>query len=297
VSKRLLRRIWLPVGLGALVGLLLLVFSPAAGAQTPDSGQTAEATQVQATEILATPGGPTPTIEGTATPGPEVRTVMKITVDQAIQPIPKGDEFEVQVSVDNVEHLAGFSFKISYDPKRVEPVFVARQQQGGTAEQETPQGGVAEKTVKSANLGQFLTSSGRQEIVCGDPVVVGSTADVGCNLLGPPVCAGGQPGVSGTGLLGSLYFKSKGGGTTVLKLAESGLALDDLAAPCDISEEGDIQVIAIPHRRLDATIELAKNGRNTMLLIGIIVGVVAVVVVGGGAGYLWYRRRQGGSAS
>ena len=288
-----LRRIWLPVGLGALAGLLLLVFSPAAGAQTPESGQTTEATQVQATESLATPGGPTPTIEGTATPGPEVKTVMKITVDQAIQPIPKGDEFEVQVSLDNVEHLAGFSFKISYDPKRVEPVFIASQQQGGNAEQETPQDGVAEKTAKSANLGQFLTSSGREEIVCGDPVIVGSSADVGCNLLGPPVCAGGQPGVSGTGLLGSLYFKSKGGGTTVLKLADSGLVLDDLAAPCAITEEADIQVIAIPHRRLDATVELAKDSGSGMLLIGVIVGVVAVVVVvGGGAGYVWYRRRQ-----
>ncbi len=282
MNLRLLRRIWLPLGMGALIGLLVLAFSPAAGAQTPDSSQAT---------------APTPTLE--PTPGPEVRTVVKITVEQPDgKPIPKGDEFEARVSVDNVEHLAGFSFKISYDPKRIEPVFIGSEQQGGTAGQGTPQGGVAQRAAKSASLGQFLTSSGRPEadLVCSDPVVVGNTATVGCNLLGPPLCAGGAPGPSGSGLLGSLFFKSKGGGTTVLKLADSGLALDDIAPPCDISEEGDIQIIAIPHRRQDATVELAKDSSNAAVLIGVIVGVVAaVVVVVGGAGYLWYRRRSAGS--
>jgi hypothetical protein len=340
VRLRALRRIGLPIGCAALLGLLLLAFSADAGAQTPTGGS-------QTTEAQ-----PSPTIE--PTPGPDVKTVMKITVDQAIQPIPKGDEFQAVVSVDNVEHLAGFDFAITYDPKRVQPVLVAgSQQQAGTAQQGTPVGGSTGKVIKGANLGQFLKSGGRADIACSDPRAISSTqVGVLCSLLGAPLCFGGLPGVSGSGVLGSLTFKSKGGGVTTLKLAKSDLALDnfaqctadvigtaDLPGAClpirDAARSSATQVSCrpdgdggtvvegptdadgvtwvrldglgwaqvnyleatgsvppIPHRRVDATVELAKDSGNAMLLIGIIVGVIAVVVVVGGGGYVWYRRRS-----
>jgi hypothetical protein len=343
VRLRALRRIGLPIGCAALLGLLLLAFSAAAGAQTPT--EVSQPTESQ----------PSATIE--PTPGPDVRTVVKITVDQAIQPIPKGQEFQAVVSVDDVEHLAGFDFTITYDPKRVQPVQVAgAQQQASTAQQGTPIGGSTGKVIKSANLGQFLKSGGRADIACSDPrAISGTEAGVLCTLLGAPLCFGGLPGVSGSGVLGSLTFKSKGGGVTTLKLAKSDLSLDNFAQ-CTVGVTGsadlpgaclpvrdaagssatqvscqpdgtagtivegptsadDINwvrldglgwaqvdyleptgtVLTIPHRRVDATIELAKSSSNTMALVGVIIGVVAVVVVVGGGGYVWYRRRQSGS--
>lgn len=345
---RVPRRIWLPVGLGALIGTLVLALASAVGAQTPgETPATAQATG----DVNATP-----TEE--ATPGPEVKTIVSITVDPAIQPIPKGDEFEVQVSIDQVEHMAGFEFSIGYDPKRVEPVFVSGSSNSATAQQETPAKGGAAKVVKTANLGQFLNSSGRpaDEVLCSDATAQGSTALVTCNLLGAPLCAGGQPGASGSGVLGTVFFKSKGGGTTTLHLAKTDLALDDFS-DCTVEVTGTAElpgaclpirdaagssatqlscapdrtsallvegpvdadgvawvrleglgwgqvdylqttgrVPPIPHRRQDATVELAKSSGTSGVLIGGIVGVVVVVVVGGSAGYLYYRRRQGGGA-
>jgi hypothetical protein len=269
------RRIRLALGAVALVGTLLLTYSAGSWAQTPGAG------------LKTTEPGATATLE--PTPGPEVKTVLKVTVDPTVkQPIKKGTEFEAQISIDDVEHLAGFSVAISYDPKRLEPVLVERGSQNATAQEGTPTGGSG-KVAKSANLGDFLKSSGRQEILCSDAMVVRNTVAVGCNLLGPPVCAGGAPGVSGSGAVASVYFKSKGGGETQLKIAQSGLAADDIDAPCDVSQ--DFNVKAIRHRRLDATIQLAKDSSNTALIIGIVAAVVAVVVVGGGAGYYFYRQR------
>jgi hypothetical protein len=283
VTLHALRRFWLPIGLGALTGAIVLMLASTVGAQTPgDTPATAEATQNANATATEEP-----------TPGPEVKTVISITVDPAIQPIPKGHEFEAQVSVDQVEHLAGFDFTIGYDPKRVEPVFVSKSSNNATAQQGTPAGGSAAKVVKTANLGQFLKSSGREDILCSDARVQGSTALVTCSLLGAPLCAGGAPGVSGSGLLGSIFFKSKGGGVTTLKLTKSDLVLDDVAPPCPATEEDPIVVQAIPHRNQGATVELAKSsGASGVLIVGLIVVVVAVVVVGGGGGYLLYRRRQ-----
>jgi hypothetical protein len=281
VTLRVLRRISLLVGLAALTGAIVLTLASTVRAQTPgDTSATAHPTQ---------DANATPTEE--PTPGPEVQTLVKITVDPAIQPIPKGHEFEAVVSVEQVEHLAGFDFTIGYDPKRVEPVFASSTNQAGTAQQQTPAGGTSQKAVKTGNLGQFLKSSGRQDIFCSDAKVKGSTALVTCSLLGAPLCAGGAPGVSGAGVLGSIFFKSKGGGVTELKLSESKLVLDDIAPPCDVSS--DFQVIPIPHRGQGTTIELKKSsGASGALIAGLIAVVVAVVVVGGGGGYLLYRRRQ-----
>lgn len=288
---RFSRRFWLLVGLFALLGAFALALSSTAGAQTP--GETAEATPAED----ATPPTDVPPTEE-PTPGPDVLTTVRVTVNPAIQPIPEGDEFEVQVSVEQVEHLAGFQFAIGFDPELIEPVLASESTTptDATAPEGTPVQGA--NTIKTENLGEFLKSSGRENILCSPAVVEEGRALVTCSLLGPPVCAGGEPGVSGDGLLGSLFFKSKGGGTTEITVADSDLVLDNIAEPCDIAEEADIEVIPIQHRRENTTIELEASDSNSGLVIGIVVGViVALVVVGGGTAYLFYRRRQGTPAA
>jgi len=247
------------------------------GAQTP--GETESA-----------PTGQEPTSE--PTPGPDVTTLVRLAVPETLeQPVSSGDEIQVQVFVDDVEHLAGFDFTIGFEPELLEPVIVAGEQLP-TSEAGTPVSG-EEGVVKTTNLGQFLTSGERQDILCSDARAQGSRALVTCSLLGAPVCAGGPPGVSGSGLLASVYFESKGGGVTTLEVADSHLVLDDIAPPCDLSEEADIQVIPIPHRTSGVSIELAKDsGLSTVMLVAIVGLVVVVAVVIGGAGYLVYRRRQ-----
>jgi hypothetical protein len=99
----------------------------------------------------------------------------------------------------------------------------------------------------------------------------------------------GLPGASGSGVLGRVLFKSKGGGITTLELTDTSLALDDVE-PCDL--DPDIgQVPAIPHRVDGATIELAETGGIPWLIIGPVIGVVVVVIiVGGVGGFVWSRR-------
>ena len=282
MNTPLLRRIWLAIGLGALVGASLLALSSAVWAQTP--GQTPQSQGTQ--------GGPTGTSE--ATPGPNIKTLVKVTVQQT-KPIPKGQEFEAQVSIDNVDHLNAFDFFVTFDPARLEPVFAAGSgQPAATAPPGTPTGAGVQRLVKAANLGKFLTSSGRQELQCQAAIRGTNQYGVLCTLLGAPVCLGGQPGVSGSGLLASLFFKSKGGGLTSLKLTETKLTLDDVAPPCPTSATDPFTIQAIPHRSQDTTVLLEKDSGSKMLLIVVAIVVVAVVVVGGGAGYAVYRRRQSG---
>jgi hypothetical protein len=266
------------LALAALPVLLVLVFLSAAGAQEPTDGPTPAAT------IPTGEATPAATVE--PTPDLSVKTLVRIEVDAQTKPIPSGQEFEARVMVDNVEHLAGFSFTISYDPKRLQPV------QPSSAEitpEATPVAGLNGNPVKNRALGDILASSPRKDgVICSGPVAQNSTVAAACVTRFPPICLGGPVGASGSGLLGAVYFKSNGGGSTTLTLAASDLVLDDVQPPCD---PVDFQVQAIPNRRQNLTIELAKGGSSSSLLV-VIIGVVVVVIIGGAGGYLWYRRRQ-----
>lgn len=273
------------LALTALPVLLVLVFLSAASAQEPTQGATPVAT--------ISSGDTTPTATVEPTPDPNVKTLVRIEVDPQTKPIPSGQEFEARVMVDNVEHLAGFSFTISYDPKRLQPV------KPGSAEitpENTPVAGLSGNPVKGRAIGDILASSSRSEgVICSGPVAQSSTVVAACVTRFPPICLGGPVGASGSGLLGAVYFKSKGGGPTTLTLAESDLVLDDVQPPCD---PADIQVQAIPNRRENAPIDLAKGGGSSSTLLVVIIGlVVVVIVVGGTGGYLWYRRRQAGPSA
>lgn len=235
--------------LGQLFGLLLVASLPLLILQLP----------VRAQET------PTETPEILATPEPATNTVIRIDVDpQAQQPVAAGKEFTARVTVENVGHLAGFSFTIQYDPKKL-------------------------SFERIIDQGQFIKSTGRQETFCPAPTTRGNTVGVLCNLLGPPVCLGGQPGVSGSGLLGSLVFKSRGDGSATLKLSESALALDDVQ-PCD-PDTGIVQ--QIPHRLgEDATVQLSGGGGVSWVIIGPSIAVGIVVLAGLGMAALAWRRRR-----
>jgi len=215
-------------------------------------------------------------------------TLVRIEIDAPVQPVPSGEEFEARVLVENVEHMAGFSFTIEFDPDRIEPI----EDDAELAPAEQLEGDLP---VRVLDVGAFLTESERREgIICGRPVARDIDGDgkrealsVSCVTTGPPVCLDGAPGVSGSGLLARVVFKSKGGGSTELRLTDSTLALDDIA-DCDIDEGGAQQ---IPHRPEHATVELAGGGGTSAAVIGIIVAVVVIVVIAGVGGFLWYRRR------
>jgi len=251
--------------------LAVFLIAPVAAQETPEG--TSE-TPVE---------GQTPAATGT--PEPTTNTILRIDIVTEKEPVPKGDEFEAQVKVENVEHLAAFDFTMSYEPKRLEPV-----------EQEITESGDAREGVIGArvlDVGQFLGTSARGEgMVCDDPKadLDNHAVTVSCVTTGPPVCFDGPAGASGSGLLGRVIFKSKGGGTTKLTLSSSTLVLDDVE-PCD-PDEGAPQ--SIPHSRIDATVELEKSG-PPWLLIGIIVALVVLGLAGGGYLY-WYRRRAAAAA-
>jgi hypothetical protein len=295
---------WLPLGLGALFVTLVVTLTATAGAQAP------EETPVQGTFALPTgtgeiitPGDTTPEPSAVAspteepTPGPEVQTLVRLEIPTTVeQPVPEGDEFEVQVYVDKVEHMAGFEFALGYDPDKLEPVIISSSE-GATAEEGTPVPG-GNSVVKTANLAKLFVDDGRDPeggFLCSQPQVRGSAVSVTCNLLEAPVCAGGAPGISGDGLLGSVFFKAKDGGTTTIEVDKSTLVLDDVAPPCELQEEEPLDIQTIPHRRQGIDVELkADEGSNMLLIVGIVVAVVVIAAAGGG-GYLYFRRRQAAS--
>lgn len=208
------------------------------------------------------------TSEPTNTPEPDTNTVVRLAVEEPVEPLPAGQEFPVDVLVDSVEHVAGFDFTITFDPDKLE-------------------------FVRAEGQGEFLNTGERPDIRCPDLTVGEGSLSVLCNTFGPPLCLGGGVGASGSGLLATVVFLARGKGDATIELSDSTLALDDLE-PCD----PESPVISIPHRRegaLTVPMEGGGGGFSTGLLIGIIAGAAigAVVVVGGGL--LWYRRRQAGS--
>ena len=205
----------------------------------------------------------------TTTPEPDTNTLVRLAAEEPAEPLLSGLEVAVDVLVENVEHVAGFDFTITFDPDKVE-------------------------FVRAEDQGEFLNTGERPDIRCPDLTVGEGSLSVLCNTFGPPVCLGGGVGASGSGLLATVVFLTRGKGDATIELSDSTLALDDVQ-PCDPDNS---PVISIPHRRegaLTIPIEGGEGGSSTGLLIGIIAGVAIAAVVVAGGGLLWYRRRRGGS--
>lgn len=208
---------------GLIASLLFLgywVISSASAQETPTATPLGRiggtAIDLETPQVVETPAV-------TETPTPATNTVLRIDIVAEKQPVAKGAEFEAHVNVENVEHLASFDFTMSYDPKRLEPV---------GAELTNPSPSQSVIGAKVLDVGQFLTTGQRgTSMICDDPKadLEANTVTVSCVTVGDPVCLGGAPGASGSGLLGRVFFKSKGGGKTKLALLDSTFALDNYA--------------------------------------------------------------------
>ena len=252
----------------------MLLLSAAGAQETPEDETPAP-----------TPGTPQ------TTPGQDVTpaaggTQIRLEAVAPEQPVPDGEEFQIRVLVDNVEHLASFDVQVSYDPDLVEPVGAEQATPAPTPED-------IEGLAQVENIGAFLESSARgPSINCAapSPFFRGSSVTFTCATFDLPVCLDGPEGATGSGELGSIRFRVKGdGGTATFALVRSTLVLDDIV-PCD-PVDGDS--VAIEHTRGGpVSVEVEGGGGGLSgVLIGVIIAVVVVVVIGGGGGYLWYRRR------
>lgn len=275
--KRQLR--WLAgiVAGAALVALLLTLPAHAQETPAPTDAQAAESP-------VPTDVGP----QGTPTGIPETALRLEVIADE--EPIAEGDQFEVQVVVDSVEHLSAFDFVLQYDPDQLAPI-----EEGGVSATPSSDPATEGEANVTGELGQFLDTGPRGEsATCQGPYTLSSQRGnilALCASIAPPVCLGGPVGASGSGVLGSVTFEGRGDGMTTLRLTSSNLVSDDVEPPCDPEAESFIPQ-RIAHTTADVTIELKGGGGSSTLLIVIIVVIVAVVVGGGGAGYYWYRRQS-----
>jgi hypothetical protein len=213
-------------------------------------------------------------------------------VDAPEEPVPVGEIIQVTVLVDNVEHLAGFDFIVTYEPDKLQ--LIEAEGDGSTPVPTVdPALGTGAPAIAIEQLGAFIEASPRGErLFCqvpsaGDGQVVGN-----CSTAFAPACLGGPEGATGSGVLAVIPFESRGGGATTLQITSSTLVLDDVE-PCD---PVDGAPVAIPHTRGGpAPLELAPKdeGSSAMLIIIIVIVVVVAVVVGAG-GFLAYRRYQAG---
>lgn len=169
----------------------------------------------------------------------------------ADEPIKQGGEdFQVNVVVDNVTNLAAFQFSLEYDSSIIK--------------------------YKDVKEGPFLGSSGR-EVHSLDPRIEQKDGlerlSFSCVTLGPPVSVGGVAGPNGSGVLATITFSPIGGGETPLDLSEGILVaaeIDEQGAPVEI--EAAVQ---------GASLHVIGGGGIAWALWGPVIGVVAVVVVVG----------------
>lgn len=258
----------------AIVAFLLL--TPVSAQETPEATETQES---------APPGSP----------------VVRIEVDAEVQPVHSGDEFEVRIVVDNVEHLGSFGFHLVYDADRVEPVRADGEEIPTDQPDDVLPGQtvdpVAGDTRVMGELGEFL-STGDRGLVCAGPMI--RRTDPGkvfavCASPSPPVCLGGPVGVSGSGILGKVVFKSKGGDMTSFSLSSLDLIADDVDPACDPDV---LAPIVIPHEQGGAVVVTLSGGGgiSTLLLVAIIAIIVIVGLVGSVAAFMWYQRRSASAA-
>jgi hypothetical protein len=188
-----------------------------------------------------------------------------VKIDAPTEPVAAGEEFTVELLVENVEHLSAFDFTISYDPELL-------------------------SYERVEDEGQFLATGEREDITCPEAISREGELIVFCVTPDLPFCMGGPSGASGSGLLARVFFKARGEGVAMLELSDpTTLALDDIN-PCD----SNLNTPPIPHTRQNASVELLGGGGFPWLIVGPIIGVVALLVIGGIGLRL---RRRGGDAA
>lgn len=235
----------------ALVGISALLFmaGPILAQETPE----------------ATPTVPLPTPVATH----EVQQTPAIV--RAVGPsdaVGKGEEFEVEVRVENVQHLASFSFVLAFPQDRA-------------------------TFLRAEQVGAFL-GTGERQMTCSDPTVIARQGETGLTLLcataNPPFCLGGPSGPSGSGLLVRATFRAADEGDIKFNFLDSTLILDDLQ-PCDVDAA---QATEIPHRNVGVTVRVQSGGASWVPMAAIVAGAVALLAAaGGGLARILLRRQRG----
>ena len=151
---------------------------------------------------------PTPTPTPTPPPPPT-----KVRLDPVAQIVSVGDQFTVDVRVDDVLYLGAYEFTLAFDPATVAFVDVAN--------------------------GGFLESSGRTAS-CALPIVSPSSVRFSCSTLGADL-----PGASGSGVLTTVRFTATAAGSSPLNLQGVILLTPD-ARPITVSQVIDGSVTTIP---------------------------------------------------
>ena len=267
--------------LGRLAALLVL--SLAASLPLLATGQAQETPEAS----------PQPTPGATGTPA-ETGTVVSIEILAEEVPVKEGEILQARILVEDVEHLAGFSFFLTYDDDKLRPVGLDSSSDGtppDTGAQPPPVDSEGDPVEVSA-LGEFLLDSDRgPSMSCGTPTAEGGRVGVVCSTFEAPVCLGGPAGASGSGVLAVIPLESRGGGLTTLNLVQSTLVRDDWD-PCDPVNSTAEPIL---HTTRGASIELVSlDGTPIWLIVLIVVVVLAVLGGGGWFGYRWYRQRQAG---
>jgi len=180
-----------------------------------------------------------------------------IRITGPIEPVDKGDEVPFDITVENVENLAGFGIVLSYDPDILDF--------SGEA--------------IHAQKGDFLGSSGR-EVVCPEPIRDAGSMRFTClTLRFEPA------GATGSGKLATITLRARGSGTTEVNISRAQLiAVSQEEPPPEI-----------PSTTTGTSIEVKGSGGLNWLIWGPVIGV-AVLAIGGGAAFAAMRMRNTGDA-
>jgi hypothetical protein len=261
----------------AIVALASAGIVSQAGAQTPteeEATATEETapTEGEATEPPAedTPGEAEPTEEGESTTPEDgaPATGTRIVATAPGEELDQDEVFEVDVSVEDVEGLAAFSFTLAWDPDKV--------------------------SFQSADaIGMVLSEGPRSALVNCDEARVaddGGSVAVACVTGGSPVCLDGEEGASGSGTLARFTLTAEGSGEADIRFSDSRLISDDIE-PCNPGEGVPIE---IEHETVSTSVDIKGDGMNWLLIGGIALAVIAIA--GAGLFAITRMRQQGSEA-
>ncbi len=215
----------------------------------------------------------------TAAAQPQAATVVRLSLPQ--NEVRAGEQFGVDVAVEDVRGLGAFQFTLVYDPKTVEAVLRGEDASAGfeTCSDQEDNDGDGEMDFSDADCSPhesgFLRSTGRQ-VLCNPPRPLAGVLRFVCVTLGPE-----PPGPDGSGTLATVTLKAVQEGAANLRLEDVVLATVDAQLIPHSLEGGDLDLMVLP---------AAEGGNTNWALWGsVIAAVAAVVLVGGLVG--WRRAR------
>jgi hypothetical protein len=139
---------------------------------------------------------------------PALPALVSLNIETA-QPVAVGDEVIVDVNVEDVEHLAAYQVRLSYN-----------------------QSLLTFERIDDSD-GFYVNSPRKAELICSNQLdFTDLGALIGCVTNDAPVCLGGAPGPSGSGTLARFVFTAQEAGSTSIEPQRVTLISDDIW-PCD----------------------------------------------------------------